>query len=378
MLRLLQLFFALSGIVLFAVGLLTVAKSPDWSYWKLALLAGEFGHWLGLCALVVAAGAWMTRGSHLVFGGGAFAVSLLAAGLFLKPLFQARQIAPGLPAQLERDLGPVALNRSPFAVARLMDDRPAVVQPETHRYADGLSFDFYRAAARPAAPCVLLVHGGGWDSGARDEIAHFNHWLAGRGYAVAAIDYRLAPKFPWPAQRDDVAAAIAFLKSNAATLGIDATRLVLLGRSAGGQLAEAAAYATPDPAIRGVIALYAPADVHFAWEFGRDDDVLNSPQLLKNFLGGTPETAREAYDSASPIRYAGKSAPPTLLIHGALDTLVWHRQSERLAQKLREAGVTHTFVSLPWATHAFEYNLNGPGGQLSTYAIEWFLAAVTK
>ena len=66
------------------------------------------------------------------------------------------------------------------------------------------------------------------------------------------------------------------------------------------------------------------------------------------------------------------------MIHGALDTLVWNRQSERLDQKLGEAGVAHAFVSLPWATHAIEYNLNGPGGQLTTFAVEWFLAAVTK
>jgi acetyl esterase/lipase len=65
-------------------------------------------------------------------------------------------------------------------------------------------------------------------------------------------------------------------------------------------------------------------------------------------------------------------------MHGQLDALVWHRQSERLAQRLTDAGVPHVFISLPWATHAFEVNVNGPGGQLTTYAVEWFLAAVTK
>ena len=65
-------------------------------------------------------------------------------------------------------------------------------------------------------------------------------------------------------------------------------------------------------------------------------------------------------------------------MHGELDPLVWHRQSERLDQKLADAGVAHLFVSLPWATHAFEFNINGPGGQLTTFSIEWFLAAVTK
>lgn len=369
----------LIALGLVALGSLTSVKSPDWSAWKLALVAGEFGHLLAIFAFAVGLGVWFTRGGVPgLWVTAALALPVLAIGLFLKPVIQAGRIARSLPGDLTRELGRVELARPAFSFPGLFAARPPAVLAKTQVYASGLSLDFYPAAARPNAPCVLLVHGGGWDSGTREEIAHFNHWLVGRGYAVAAIDYRLAPQFPWPAQRDDLAAAIVFLKSNAAALGIDATRLVLLGRSAGGQLAEAAAYAAPDPAIRGVVALYAPADVHFAWEFGRDDDVLNSPQLLKNFLGGTPATARGSYDSASPILYAGKSAPPTLLIHGRLDTLVWHRQSERLTQKLQEAGVKHAFVSLPWATHAFDYNLKGPGGQLSTYAIEWFLASVTK
>jgi len=247
-------------------------------------------------------------------------------------------------------------------------------------YSGDLLLDFYhpvRAGAGPA-PCVILVHGGGWESGGRDEIAPFDHWLARRGYAVAAISYRLAPRFIWPAQRDDLLAAIAFLKARAPVLGIDPARLVLAGRSAGGNIAEATAYGAHDPSIRGVIALYAPADLHFAWAYAREDDVLKSPMLMRQFLGGTPETAHAAYDSASGYLMVGKSTPPTLLVHGDLDTLVWHRQSERLDAKLAASGVAHAFVSLPWATHALDYNLNGPGGQLTTYAVEWFLAAVTR
>jgi acetyl esterase/lipase len=71
-------------------------------------------------------------------------------------------------------------------------------------------------------------------------------------------------------------------------------------------------------------------------------------------------------------------SPPTLLLHGTLDTLVWPRHAERLAARLAAAGVPHVYVALPWATHAFDYNLNGPGGQITTYALERFLAFVTR
>lgn len=377
MLRWLLFLFAVAAAVL---GSLTAVKSPDWGPWKLAILAGEYGHWVAVAPLVIAVLAWSMRGAAPGLALTTVLVAAAACGLLLKPCLEARRLAQTLPAILEKQFGPASLTRPPFSWGALFASAPEPVHRETMIYAEGLALDFYRpvrAAAGPA-PCVVVVHGGGWDGGVRGEIASLNHWLARHGYAVAAIDYRLAPKFPWPAQRDDLRAALAFLATHAAELGLDATRLVLLGRSAGGNLAEAVAYGEAEPAVRGVVALYAPADLNFAWTYARADDVLKSPVLLRQFLGGTPETARAAYDSASGWLHVGKTVPPTLLLHGQLDPLVWHRQSERLDARLTEAGVPHAFVSLPWATHAFEFNLSGPGGQLTTFALEWFLAAVTR
>lgn len=368
------------ALLLVALGSLTVVRSPDWSpSWKLALLAGEYGHFLALLPFALALLAWFTRGGSLVAAGTAL-LCALAGGLFLLPIFTAWRLSAGLPPALTTAFGPSTSDRAPFSVAELFSSAPAPVPVETLPFAPGLALDFYRAArtdGRPA-PCVLVIHGGGWDGGSRTEIAHFNHWLARRGYAVAAVDYRLAPQHPWPAQRDDILAALAFLQTRAGPLGLDPARCVLLGRSAGGHLAEAVAYAAATPAICGVIALYAPADLHFAYTYSREDDVLKSPQLLRQFLGGPPDTARPAYDQASGYLHVARTTVPTLLLHGQLDTLVWHRQSERLATRLAEHGVPHAFLSLPWATHAFEFNLAGPGGQLTRYSIERFLASVTR
>lgn len=369
MLRWSLLFIAL---VFLALGSLTVWPSPAWSKWQLALLAGEFGHWLALVALLVAVVAW--RGG---FGGATALVAVGAAGLLLKPSVQAWRVAPTLPAALDR-LGAPALERAPFTVGGFLYRDPAPVVPETLAYAGELALDFYRAVDRAKAPCVIAVHGGGWDSGDRGQLATFNAWLARRGYAVAAISYRLAPRYRWPAQRSDVLAAVAFLKAHAEGLGIDATRLVLLGRSAGGQIAETTAYAAHDPAIRGVVGFYAPADVVLGYESGREDDELRSRHLLRQYLGGSPESAPSVYASASAVGRADGASPPTLLIHGRIDSLVWIRHSERLAARLAELGVRHALIVLPWATHAFDYNLAGPGGQLTRYALERFLGAVTK
>ena len=367
-------------LVLATLGSLTVGKSPDWAPWKLAVLAGEYGHWVALAPLLVATLAWVSRGHATTLAVATVLVGALAFGLLLRPCIEASLLARMLPEKLEKQFGRVELARAPFSFGALFGGRPEPVRAEMLKFSGELALDFYRPVRSDAkpAPCVIVVHGGGWDAGDRTEIAHLNHWLARHGYAVAAIDYRLAPKFIWPAPRDDVLAALAFLKSHAASLGIDATRLVLFGRSAGGNIAEATAYTADDPAIRGLVAFYSPADLHFAYLYGREDDVVKSPLLLRQYLGGPPDAVRANYDAASGYLHVSKNAPPTLLVHGLLDPLTWSRQSERLDVRLAEHGVPHAFVSLPWATHACEYNLNGPGGQLATFAMEWFLAAVTR
>ncbi len=374
----LRLFLLLLAAVFAALGALTVFRSPDWSNWKLALLAGEFGHGLAVVSFALAITAWCLRAGHGTVSGVTVVVSVVAAGLLLKPTVEARRIAATLPNEMVKTFGGVAPVRTAFSVGNYFKSAPKPVSVETREFAPGLKLDFYRAVNRTAAPCVIVIHGGGWDSGDREQLPEFNHWLAHLGYAVAAIDYRLAPKFIWPAQRDDTLAAMAYVKAHAAELGVDATRLVLFGRSAGGQIASAVAYGSADPAIRGLVSFYAPHDMFFAYTYAREDDVLKSPALMRQYLGGPPAAAKANYESASGHQHARRGSLPTLMVHGTIDTLVWYRHSERLDGRLTAAQVPHAYVALPWATHAFEFNLAGPSAQLATYALEHFLAVVTK
>ena len=380
--------FALLGIMA-AASLLTVVHAPDWPWaWKLGILVGEFGHllWLLVAGLAVWVGLNMA-GAPRVAG---LALAACTIGCLLRPVFLARRIATVLPKEMAA-VGETA--KSPervFSYRRLVKppSTPAVsVATEVYDRSDGqeLKLDFYGPALTPAEgarprPCVVVIHGGGWDSGERTQLAKWNTRLVARGYTVAALSYRLAPRWIWPAQRDDVVAAIAWLKVNAGKLGLDPTRLVLLGRSAGGQLATAVGYGTHDPAIRGVIALYAPHDMLFSWSVSRADDALNSIKLMSQYFGGPPDTParRTLYASASGQLLAQADSPPTLLLHGIPDTLAWYRHSERLAARLRELGVPHYYLRLPWATHGFDFNPDGPGGQLADYAISRWLSAVCR
>ncbi len=364
----------------FAVALLAVAPAPTVPLFKLSVGAMEFGHWLLLLPVfLLVAGPWSGP-----LGLASVLLSLAACALFLLTAVRAQRYAQALPAQLATAFSTTAdAATKPFSWSRLWF-APAVmpVKIEIREFSehDGakLAFHFYRSATHAPAPCVVVIHGGGWEGGTPEEFTAFNHDLAQRGYAVAAVQYRFAPRWLWPAQQEDVLAALRCLKENAAELGIDPQKFVIMGRSAGGQIAKAVAYAAHDSAIRGCIAFYAPADMHFAHKYARSDDIISSLGLVLNYMGGPPDTAHANYDNASGILLADAASPPTLLLHGRRDTYVWYRQSERLAARLREVGVPHCWVDLPWATHGFDYNPNGPDGQLATYAVTQFLAAVTR
>jgi acetyl esterase/lipase len=360
-----------------AMASLTFWRAPTTGLWKASILAGEFGHLLVVLPVAIGAVAWWQGGS---LRGVIAGVCVVAAAGLLRPVVQAMWIAQALPAKLEAAFGKVAMERAAFSAGGLFTRATERVPVETRLVAAGLPMGFYRAVGRAgAAPCVVMIHGGGWDNGDRGQLPEVNHHLARRGYAVAAVSYRLAPATRWPGQADDVRTAIAYLKANAAELGIDPTRLVLMGRSAGGQLATAVAYGRHDSAVRGAVSFYGPHDQVFAWGFSREDDILNAVKLLRQYLGGSPEEAAEAYRTSSAYLIATKeNAVPTLMVHGAMDSMVWHKQSERMHAKLDGLGVPNAFVSLPWATHACDFNPRGPSGQLSWYALEWFLAAVTK
>jgi acetyl esterase/lipase len=242
-----------------------------------------------------------------------------------------------------------------------------------------LELDLYRARSDSSVrPLVVTIHGGSWSSGTKTELPELNYHLAREGYTVAAIGYRFAPDNPFPAATEDVNAAIDYLKSHARDFRIDPSRVVLIGRSAGGQLALQSAYTKADPSIRGVVALYAPTDQQWGWDHPSNLRVYDSYAVLRRFLNGEPSQVPEAYKRASPINYIGSHTIPTLLIHGKMDPLVSVQQSARLDSALTAAGRPHFFLELPWATHGCDYFFNGPCGQVSTFAIDRFLKAVLR
>jgi len=235
-----------------------------------------------------------------------------------------------------------------------------------------LKVDFYRPDEDRLFPVVIQIYGGAWRTGGPSDDAAFATRLAKNGYLVASIDYRHTPQSRWPAQIDDVRAAVDWVATHASEYGGDPRRLALLGRSSGAQLALVAAYTNP-ARIDAVVSFYGPTNLLEGWNEPPSPDPLPVRPVLEAFLGGSPSEARELYEAASPMTYVSRRVPPTLLIYGARDHVVDPRFGRQLHEKLKAAGATSVYLELPWAEHAFD-KVPGLGAWVTRPYVERFLA----
>lgn len=372
----------IAGALLLAFSLVAVVPPQHNLLWILSILAKEWGWVFALLCLPVLWPGWWGAPPWASAGGAGLA--LAAAVLYLVPLVQGAQAARRLPAALGAPFsGPARPGDrpAPFTWRDLFLGVPApataltTVTYATHGGVE-LKMDLTRPATGAPAPVVLVIHGGAWRSGDRKQLPKLNRYLTARGFATAAINYRLAPAHRFPAALEDVAAAVAYLKTHAVEHGIDPTRIVLLGRSAGAHLAMVAAFTLRDPAIRGAVSFYGPFGLEWGWD--QDCKVLDIKTVMGDFLGGGPREFPEVYRAASPYRLIHPETPPVLMVQGEADVMVPPAHCHHLVEHLTPAGRPYHVVLVPQATHASDVNFNGPFGQIATWATERFLREVTQ
>ena len=198
---------------------------------------------------------------------------------------------------------------------------------------------------------VILVHGGGWSDGSKqaDFIQPLFKPLDESGLAWFSIDYRLAPKHPYPAAVRDVEEAIRYIKAHAKEFRIDPKRLALMGESAGGHLvALVATRSTPETRVAAVVPFYGAFDL----------EALQAPRKevskgMTGFLGITDmsEKSRAVLREASAATYVKKGLPPFLLIHGTKDEAVPYDQSVKFNAQLKAVGVKTEFYTVENGIH---------------------------
>ncbi len=302
---------------------------------------------------------------------GLLALAALAA---VRPLTQYTRVAAAASEQLGTEDAPPRF--SLLAAVRGLPTRDDVVERTIAYTADDgspLEMRLYAQASTEVRPLVVVIYGGAWRNGEPTQCENVSRALASRGYAVAAIDYRHAPRFQYPTQLVDVRRSIALLRDSAAAWGLDANRVALLGRSAGGHLAELSAYSPGDAPVQAVIAIYAPHDLVEGYRDLPLPDPIDVRDVLRGFLGGTPEEQAVRYKDGSPSTHVRRGLPPTLLLFGGRDKVVKPEFNRGAAARLRAANVPVVSVELPWAEHGFDMAPAGLGAQLAFNVISDFL-----
>jgi acetyl esterase/lipase len=348
-----------------------VTPAPVYVLLPFGVAVPELSPLLAALALAVAAGAWLGRSrrpARIAATVSCGAAVLLAVPVAQLPAtvrrFDASMAAAGFGSRQDADAGA----SGPTAVRRGVLVGAGGASP--------LTADVYARDGVRGAPLLVQIYGGAWQRGRPGDDEVFARHFAARGYVVAAIDYRHAPASQWPAQIDDVRTALAWLRAHGHELGADPTRLVLVGRSAGAQLALVAAYQAGAPAVAGVVSYYGPVFLADGWREPPRPDPLNTRSILETYLGGTPDQVPDRYEAASPVTYLSPQSPPTLLIYGTRDHIVEARFARRLEARLHEVGVPAVLLEIPWAEHAFDILPHGLSARVAFTYTERFLAGL--
>lgn len=241
--------------------------------------------------------------------------------------------------------------------ASLVGQRWQAVRDLTYRTIDdrGLKLDLYVPYDRKPGPTVLYIHGGGWQSGSKEQYVLWYLPYLELGLRVAAVQYRLAGEAPAPAAVEDSRCAFRWVVNHGAEYGIDGRRVVVTGGSAGGHLALLTAFGSPgfetacaeagptEPKATAVINYYGATDLVSLWRDERSS-------LLRNWFSGVPAPEVLA-ERLSPLRLVRAGLPPVLTLHGDADTTIPYEQAMRLHGALTASSVPNQLLTVHGGAH---------------------------
>jgi acetyl esterase/lipase len=247
---------------------------------------------------------------------------------------------------------------SPYGEATAIRNIPYVAHPAPRQ-----NFDLILPKNKGDQPFPLIfwIHGGAWMMGIKewDNVKY----LVRHGYAIASIDYRISTEARFPAQIQDCNAALNFILAHATNYGINPSRFVVGGGSAGGHLALLLGLARherdfgADPSIKplAILDFFGPTDFNKMLD---DLKMIHSEKGIELFqdavpklLGALVEQSSDKAKIASPITYVSTASPPVLILQGGKDDSVPPAQSRRLHEALDRAGVKNQLIMVDIAGH---------------------------
>ena len=207
-------------------------------------------------------------------------------------------------------------------------------------------------ASQAGSRIVVIVHGGGWISGDKSDIANIAQLFWNAGFAVANINYRLAPAATFPAQSSDLACAIAYVKQHAQTLNGDSSRVALWGHSAGGHLVTFHGVNAPLSRLQGCSSSAGLKVDKVVGVAGVYDFDLCTPFCLQYYVRPMVGDSARYWKAAQPVEYAAApAAAKFLLVAGVQDTDVVWQDGRAFYDSLAGHGTTAAFVLFPGYDH---------------------------
>lgn len=224
-----------------------------------------------------------------------------------------------------------------------------------------------------AYPAVILIYGSAWfaDNAKGMAFNTMGKTLLDNGFAVAAINHRSSMKAKYPAQIQDVKAAIRYVRANAGKYGIDPSFIAIGGFSSGGHLSALAGatngvkrhkageteidiegklgeFTDTDSHVDAVVDWFGPIDMSRMENCETTKDG-NSPEAV--LIGGAPADNPELIELLNPMTYINADCPKFLVIHGDADDVVPHCQSVYFSELLDKNGILEEFVTVPGGGH---------------------------
>ncbi len=225
-----------------------------------------------------------------------------------------------------------------------------------------LLLDVFQPAQKSNRTAVIIIHGGGWRSGNRTQHHPLAQHLANLGYTCFTPEYRLSTEALFPAAVYDVKAAIRWVRSNAAKYNVDTGKIVILGFSAGGELAAFMGTTGNMPLFEGTRSrpaigshVNAVVDIDGTLAFhhpeGREGDDSKKLSASTLWFGYKKVENPTLIQAASPLNYVSPRTPPTLFLNSSVPWM--HAGRDEYIKVLTENNIyseVHTFEGAP---HSF-------------------------
>ncbi|MDQ1096866.1 MULTISPECIES: alpha/beta hydrolase [Chryseobacterium] len=263
---------------------------------------------------------------------------------------------------------------------------------ETHHYLtiynEKQLFDVYRPAnpsGKPTIP-VVLVHGGAFIEGKRDQLGYAANWFTQRGYTSFGIEYPLAKKDrqTYESAVNSVATCMSYIRKHAQQFNIDPSKMILVGGSAGGGLVMQADIGLRDGVVHSydgsrvappaaVIALYPPVSLSDLYQKLREGKTVDLYDPMNKYMGGSPAQFPERFRQLNLIDHLSEGISPTLILTGEIDHVVNVEAIRNFVKKSRELKLPVTYVEMPYGEHAYDANPNSIAGQMTWAEITAFL-----